>query len=73
VRCCPDERREARFGFDPDEMHWTRHGRDPARREPLDSARSPLRVIGPASDPAIWRDRVDYGSTIGRPNVTFAG
>jgi hypothetical protein len=52
--------REARFGFDPAKRHGSQivevRVDDPTR-----PARSPLTVIGPATDPATWRDNTGTG------------
>ena len=52
--------REARFGFDP----ARRHGWDLVEvriDDPADLAHSSLTVLGPATDPAIWRGEIRTG------------
>jgi hypothetical protein len=68
----PEERREARFAFDPNE----KHGPDLVEvriEDQVNLPHSKLTVLGPATDPASWRDQAE-GSTIGsRPDVTLRG
>jgi Sulfatase len=49
----PDERRDARFGFDPND----KQGGDIVEvrvEQPTDLTRSPLTVLGPAASPTTW-------------------
>jgi len=63
-----DEQREARFGFDPARKHG--HNLVEVRIEDqTDLPNSNLTVLGPATDPATWRDQVDGAVTGGRPDV----
>jgi Sulfatase len=62
------ERREARFGFDPRE----KHGHDLVEvriEDQMDLPNSQLTVLGPATDPATWRDRADGALTFDRPEA----
>ncbi|HSA80666.1 MAG TPA: hypothetical protein VLE23_07565, partial [Geminicoccaceae bacterium] len=53
----PDERRDARFAFDPHKKHG--HNLITIRIEDqTDLPHSRLTVLGPAADPASWRDQV---------------
>ena len=53
----PDERREARFGFDPDKRMDGPNIIEVHIEDPVDLAHSRLTVLGPATDPASWRAR----------------
>ncbi len=53
----PDERRAARFGFDPDKMMNGPNIIEVEIADPANPWHSRLTVLGPATDPATWRAR----------------
>ena len=58
-----DEGREVRIGFDPDDLTNGRNFIEVRIEDQSDVQSSALTVLGPATDPATWRDQVD-GKTI---------
>ena len=64
----PDERREARFGFDPDKRMNGPNIIEVQIEDPVDLAHSRLTVLGPATDPATWRGQVDSAVIPDRPD-----
>jgi hypothetical protein len=53
----PDERRPARFGFDPDKLMNGPNVVQVQVDDPSNLAQSSLTVLGPASDPQTWRNQ----------------